>query len=330
MTSPPDPPAPIPVWTLVIHGGAGLDNPASYPPDLVARWQAALETALVAGEDVLARGGSAMDAVEASVRVLEDDPDFNAGRGAVLTSAGVAEHDAAIMDGETRRAGAVTGLTSTRHPISAARAVMERTRHVLLQGDGANAFAREAGLEQVDPAWFVTDRRRRQLERALAEPTTMDTHAEFRMGTVGAVARDAQGRLAAATSTGGLTAKLPGRVGDTPIIGAGTYADSRTCAVSGTGQGEAFIRSTAAVQLCQRVAFGGETLIGALNATLGDISNLGGDGGMIVTGPRGEVIWGFNTSGMLRAASEGGERRRVALWADEVMLPSRSAATSAS
>jgi L-asparaginase / beta-aspartyl-peptidase len=311
------PQAPAPEWTLVIHGGAGLDDPASYPEELKVAWANGLDAALKAGEAVLASGGSAVDAVEASVKVLEDDPNFNAGRGAVLTRAGIAELDAAIMDGETRKAGAVTGLTTTRHPISAARAVMTQTRHVLLAGDGANAFAASTGLEQVDPSFFITERRRRQLERAMSEPTAMDTHAEFRMGTVGAVARDRQGRLAAATSTGGLTAKMPGRVGDTPIVGAGTYADSRVCAISGTGQGEAFMRTAAANTICLRASLTGESLLDAMTAVLADIKSLGGDGGLIATGPSGEVAWAWNTPGMLRASSNAAGQRRVGMWDDE-------------
>jgi len=219
-------------WRLVIHGGAGAMRPANGDPDHERSAREGLRAALDAGAAMLERGGTALDAAEASVRLLEDDPCFNAGRGSVLTSEGQVELDAAIMDGSTRRAGAVAGLRTTRAPVSLARRLMEQGPHVFLSGRGADEFAREGGLEQVDNSWFVTAERRRQLDELLAHG---GFDAEVKYGTVGAVALDRSGHVAAATSTGGLTAKRWGRIGDSPLIGSGTYADDRSAAVSATG-----------------------------------------------------------------------------------------------
>jgi len=300
-------------WQLVIHGGAGAMRPKHGDPDHHEKAREGLRAALDAGAAILSGGGSALDAVEASVRALEDDPCFNAGRGSVLTSEGVVELDAAIMDGRDRRAGAVAGLTTTRAPISIARRLMEQGPHVFLSGTGADQFARESGLEQVDNGWFVTAERRRQLDELLAGG---GFDADVKYGTVGAVACDSSGHVAAATSTGGLTAKRWGRIGDSPLIGAGTYADDGSAAVSATGSGEYFIRAVAAHQLADRVRLAGESLQAALDGVLADIRELGGTGGLIAVGPAGEVAGGFTTPAMYRGTANA-ESRKVAIYADE-------------
>jgi len=300
-------------WRLVIHGGAGAMRPKQGDPDHEERARAGLRMALEAGVEILGRGAAALDAVEASVRLLEDDPCFNAGRGSALTDQGSVELDAAIMDGRNRRAGAVAGLQTTRAPVSLARRLMEQGPHVFLTGRGADRFAEDAGLEQVDPAWFVTEERRRQLDELLAGG---GFDAAVKYGTVGAVALDEHGHVAAATSTGGLTAKRWGRIGDSPLIGAGTYADDRSAAVSATGSGEYFIRAVAAHQLAERVRLGGATLQQALDGVLADISELGGTGGLIAVAPTGEAAWGFTTPAMYRGMADAAGRR-VAIYAGE-------------
>lgn len=300
-------------WQLVIHGGAGAMRPKHGDPDHEQRAREGLWAGLDAGAALLIKGGSALDAVEVSVRQLEDHPCFNAGHGSVLTSEGHVELDAAIMDGRTRRAGAVAGLKTTRAPITLARRLMEQGPHVFLSGLGADEFARDAGLEQVENDWFVTKERRRQLNELLAQG---GFDAEVKYGTVGAVAVDQHGHVAAATSTGGLTAKRWGRIGDSPLIGAGTYADDRSAAVSATGSGEYFIRAVAAHQLAERVRIGGETLQSALNAVLADVGELGGTGGLIAVAPTGEAAWGFTTRAMYRGMADA-TRRAVAIYADE-------------
>jgi beta-aspartyl-peptidase (threonine type) len=300
-------------WRLVIHGGAGSMRPKNGDPDHHEKAREGLGSALEAGAAILVKGGSALDAAEASVRVLEDDPCFNAGRGSVLTSEGVIELDAAIMDGRDRRAGAVAGLRTTRTPISLARRLMEEGPHVFLSGKGADQFARDAGLEQVENDWFVTSERRRQLDELL-ESGGFD--ADVKYGTVGAVAVDTEGHVAAATSTGGLTAKRWGRIGDSPLIGAGTYADDRAAAISATGSGEYFIRAVAAHQLAERVRLGGESLQAALDGVLADIGELGGTGGLIAVAPDGEAAWGFTTPAMYRGIADAASRK-VAIYAEE-------------
>jgi beta-aspartyl-peptidase (threonine type) len=300
-------------WKLVIHGGAGAMRPEHGDPDHEERARQGLRDALDAGASVLGKGGSAIDAVEAAVRVLEDDPCFNAGRGSTLNAQGIVELDAAIMDGANRRAGAVAGVRTTRAPISLARLLMERGPHVLLSYEGADRMAREAGLEQVDNSWFITGERMRQLEELLAKG---GFDAEVKYGTVGAVAVDTSGHVAAATSTGGLTAKQWGRIGDSPLIGAGTYADDRACAVSATGSGEYFIRAVAAHQLAERIRLANESLQSALDAVLQDINELGGTGGLIAVAPTGECARGFTTRAMYRGVADAGARR-VAIYADE-------------
>jgi beta-aspartyl-peptidase (threonine type) len=301
------------LWKLVIHGGAGAMRPVHGDGDHEERARQGLRNALDAGSAVLAEGGSSVDSVEAAVRILEDDPCFNAGRGSTLNAEGVVELDAAIMDGSSRRAGAVAGVRTTRAPIGLARLLMERGPHVFLSYEGADRLAREAGLEQVDNGWFVTDERRRQLDELLAKG---GFDAEVKYGTVGAVAVDSSGHVAAATSTGGLTAKQWGRIGDSPLIGAGTYADDRACAVSATGSGEYFIRAVAAHQLAERIRLASDGLQAALDGVLEDIRVLGGTGGLIAVAPTGECAWGFTTRAMYRGVVDAGTRK-VAIYADE-------------
>ena len=308
--------APRDCWTLVIHGGAGVIERARMTPDKEAAARAALNRALDAGSAVLERGGSAVDAVQAAVEVLEDDPNFNAGRGAVFTYDGKNELDAAIMDGRDRSAGAVAGVTRTRHPVALARRVKEASPHVFLIGEGADTFSREQELEQADPSWFATDERRRQLDELKARKTSW-FDVDMKYGTVGAVALDRAGHVAAATSTGGITGKRWGRVGDAPLIGAGTYADDRACAVSATGSGEFFIREGVAHEICARVRFAGDPLKKAADVVMAEVKALGGSGGVIVTGPKGEVAWSYNTPGMYRGTATSAGRHEVGIYGDE-------------
>jgi len=290
-------------WQLVVHGGCGELRLSA---EEEAAGRAGIAAALAAGEAILSGGGPALDAVEAAARVLEDDPAFNAGRGAVLAHDGHIELDAAIMDGRTRAAGAVAGLTTIRCPIGAARAVLEHSDHVLLSFGGAEEFAREHGLETVDPSWFEIPERRAQLERVLASGGGFD--ADVKYGTIGAVAVDRDGHVAAATSTGGLTAKRYGRIGDSPLIGAGTYADDRSAAISATGSGEFFIRAAAAHEVGARMRMLGETLSQAIDAVLADVRGLGGTGGLIGVSPDGQAAWGFTTRGMYRGKASAAGR----------------------
>ncbi|MEP3072055.1 isoaspartyl peptidase/L-asparaginase [Maricaulis sp.] len=325
-------------WALVVHGGAGVIERESMTPETDAAYRAAMHAALERGEAVLSQGGSALDAIEAVIHGLEDDPMFNAGRGAVFTAAGRNELDASIMDGATLQAGAVAGVTQVRHPITLARTVMQHSRHVMLQSEGAETFAREQGLEMVEPAWFFTERRWAALERSLGrdgleipprpdgapdpEPVQeglLERDAlEHRFGTVGVVALDEAGNIAAGTSTGGTTAKRWGRVGDSPIIGAGTYANNDSCGVSATGTGEYFIRLTVASRICALVEMQGLTLQAASDQVIQtELTDLGGDGGIIALTAEGDIAWSFNTPGMYRARlTEGGEPV-VAIYGDE-------------
>lgn len=311
----------MPRWSLAIHGGAGVIERGTLTPAKEAAYRAGLAEALRAGGAVLDRGGRALDAVAAAVRILEDNPLFNAGRGAVFTAEGRNELDAAIMDGATQKAGAVAGVTRTRHPIDLARAVMDKTRHVMLARDGADRFSVEQGLEQVAPEWFRTEERWQQLQawRNKQAGAIDRTHL---FGTVGAVALDADGNLAAATSTGGMTGKRWGRVGDSPIIGAGTYAKNGQCAVSATGSGEYFIRESAARQVCDRIAWNGETLASAAQATIMAVGSIGGDGGLIAMGSNGRPAFAINDLGMYRGRIGPGSEPQTAIFADE-RLPER-------
>jgi beta-aspartyl-peptidase (threonine type) len=298
-------------WQLLIHGGAGSMQPGRLDPDAERQSRAGLGAALDAGSAILVDGGKAVDAVEAAARALEEDSCFNAGRGSVLAADGHIELDAAIMDGATRRAGAVAGLRTTRAPITLARHLMEEGPHVFLSGPGADDYARSLGLEQVDNHWFATSERRRQLDELLASGGFDD---EVKYGTIGAVAVDSHGHVAAATSTGGLTAKQWGRIGDSPLIGAGTYADD-AAAVSATGSGEYFMRAVAAHAVAARVRLAGETLQRAVDGVLADIAALGGKGGLIAVSPAGEAAFGFTTPAMYRGIA-GPDGRRVAVYAD--------------
>jgi beta-aspartyl-peptidase (threonine type) len=302
-------------WKLVVHGGSGIIERDRMTPDQDLQARSALDRALAAGGEILAAGGSALDAVERAACVLEDDPHFNAGRGAVFTYQGTNELDAAVMDGRGRDAGAVTGVTATRNPVSLARAVMEHSPHVFLSREGADQFSREQGLDQVGPEWFATEERRRQLDMMLSDESHYFDE-ELKYGTIGAVAVDVHGHVAAATSTGGLTGKRWGRIGDTPLIGAGTYADDRAGAVSATGAGEYFIRAAVAHEICARMRMLGESAAVAADKVIADVGSLGGSGGVILVTPHGDAAWAFNTPGMYRGLASA-EGRRVAIYADE-------------
>ncbi|RJE79674.1 isoaspartyl peptidase/L-asparaginase family protein [Paracoccus sp. JM45] len=290
-------------FSLAVHGGAGTIRRANLTPQAEAAYHNGLKRALQAGHAVLADHGSAMDAVTAAVCVLEDEPLFNAGRGAVFTSDGVQEMDAAVMDGATRMAGAVAGILGPRNPVMAARAVMEHTDHVMLIGPNALKVARDAGVPFEDAGYFFTQARWDALQSTLKmrRDGIEDSDPARRHGTVGAVACDMQGNLAAATSTGGMTAKAPGRVGDTPVIGAGTYADNATCAVSGTGHGEVFIRFTAAAEIAARMRHGGQSLDqAAKHVVMQDLAQNDGSGGLIAVDAQGNLSRPFNSEGMYR------------------------------
>lgn len=302
-----------PQWSLAIHGGAGSMKPGRFTAEEDAAFLAGLDAALEAGTAVLAAGGSAMDAVEAAVTVLEDDPQFNAGRGSVFAFEGHNEMDAAVMNGADRTAGAVTGTRITRNPVRAARAVMEKTPHVILSGEGADRFAAESGLAEAGPDWFATPHRRAQWEE-FREKDSGWFDTDLKYGTVGAVARDSAGHLAAATSTGGLTGKRWGRIGDSPVIGAGTFADDRGCAISATGTGEVFIRAGAAHEINARMRLCGETAQQAMDEVMADIGELGGEGGMIYASCDGSVGFAFNTSGMFRGRADSEGLRETAIY----------------
>jgi L-asparaginase / beta-aspartyl-peptidase len=323
-----------PGWSLVVHGGSGVIDRADLKPEQDRAYRAVLAQATEAGAAVLRQGRAALDAVEAAIHVLEDDPLFNAGRGAVFTADGRVELDAAIMDGATLAAGAVAGVTRVRNPISAARAVMERSPHVLMAGSGADAFAASEGLAVVDPGYFFVERRWRALERQLTRDNlpvpsrphdasddlahAALAHDEGKRGTVGVVARDTRGHVAAGTSTGGTTGKRWGRVGDSPLIGAGTYASDRSAAVSGTGEGEYFIRLSVARQICALVELKGLRLQAAIDEVIDkELTGLGGQGGVIAVAPDGQMAWGFNTSGMYRARIADDHPLEVAIYKDE-------------
>lgn len=326
-------------WAIVVHGGAGDIERANLGTEGDANYRAALAKVVKAGATVLDRGGSSLDAVEAAIRMLEDDPLFNSARGAVFTAAGKTELDAAIMDGATQRAGAVADVTHTRYPITLARAVMEKSPYVLLVGPGADAYSIQAGMEQVPASYFFTESRWQSLVKQLekegkpvpprpegapppgpASPTAQfqeaaDTH---RYGTVGVVALDRQGNIAAGTSTGGLQGKMSGRVGDSPIIGAGTYASNQSCAVSGTGVGEFFIRYTVAREICALVQYKGLALQQAADQVIHQqLAPIHGDGGVIALTPDGQLAWSFNTPGMFRARQAEGGKIEVHLYSDE-------------
>jgi L-asparaginase / beta-aspartyl-peptidase len=305
-----------PMISIAIHGGAGVISRASMTEEAERAYRADLGRALDAGYAVLESGGSSLDATIAAVRILEDSPYFNAGHGSVFSHAGINELDAAIMDGATQKAGAVAGVRHVRNPIELARMVMDRTAHVLLTGEGAEEFALEQGVALVPGSYFHTERRWKQLEEAQRSDRVASTEEDIGyFGTVGAVARDRQGNLAAATSTGGMTNKRWGRIGDSPIIGAGTYADNATCAVSATGSGEFFIRAVVAHEICARVRLSGVTAAAAARDVVhGRLKDIGGDGGVIVVDSHGELSLEFNTEGMFRAARDSRGRREISIY----------------
>jgi L-asparaginase / beta-aspartyl-peptidase len=327
-----------PKWAIAVHGGAGVISRDDMSKEQEKAYREGLEEAIEAGGRVLRRGGSSLDAVEAAVKVLEDNPLFNAGRGAVFTAEGRNELDASIMDGRNMKAGAVAGVTRTRNPIVLAREVMENSPHVMLAGDGADEFSRRRGLEQVDPSYFYTETRWRALVRELEEDKLPipdrprgvrqsqrgDPRADLaidegkKFGTVGAVAVDIRGDVAAATSTGGTTAKRWGRVGDSPIIGAGTYASNDSCAVSATGAGEYFIRLSVARTICALVEMKDMKLQKAADDVIEKrLEKLGGDGGVIAVTPDRDIAWSFNTRGMYRAKLVDGEELVVGIYKDD-------------
>jgi beta-aspartyl-peptidase (threonine type) len=315
-------------WAIAIHGGAGESEWEHMDTATAAAYHDSLNRALAAGSAVLKRNGKALDAVEAAVEVLEDDPLFNAGRGAAFAADGTNEMDAALMDGATLAAGSVAAVHSTRHPIALARAVMERTPYVMMVGAGADAFARDQGIEQKPPSYFFTEMRWQEFTSIMRasgravppRPSNVPPESKpigasataphifaHRFGTVGAVARDSEGHLAAATSTGGMQGKLPGRVGDSPLIGAGTYASDHSCAVSGTGVGEYFIRLTLAREVCTLVQEGLTPQQAADRMIHSELPALkGGEGGVIVLAPTGHTVWSSNTLGMFRAREAAG------------------------
>lgn len=314
--------------TLVIHGGAGTITRDNMTPEKEKAYKEKLNEALKTGYAILEKGGSSLDAVEATVRVMEDSPLFNAGKGAVFTNEGKNELDAAIMDGKTLKAGAIASVTTIRNPISAARAVMEQSEHVMMIGAGAEKFAKEKGLEIVDPSYFHTETRFQQLQKIRdKEKTELDHNGGSgsnenifiegnKFGTVGAVALDAYGNVAAATSTGGMTNKRYGRVGDVPIIGAGTYADNNTCAVSATGHGEYFIRSVVAHDIASLMDYKKMTLKNAADeVVMKKLVERGGEGGVIAVDRNGNFAMPFNSAGMYRGYMKKG-KSEVAIYKD--------------
>lgn len=313
---------------LVIHGGAGTITRSKLKPELEQAYTQVLAQSLIAGHAVLAAGGNSIDAVIAAIVVMEDSPLFNAGKGAVFNNAGRIELDASIMDGSTLMAGSVAAVTTIRNPIRAAHAVMMQSAHVMLMGQGADTFAAEKGLEIVDPSYFYTQFRWNQLQKAIAQERLLQDHdaipdtpqldanekTDEKRGTVGAVALDRQGNLAAGTSTGGITNKRFGRVGDSPIIGAGTYADNRSVAVSATGTGEMFIRTAAAFNTAVQVRLLHTPITEAANNTLAEVAALGGDGGLIVLDAKGNYAMRFNAPGMFRGTIGGDGIAQVSIF----------------
>lgn len=306
---------------LIIHGGAGAGSRATISAELEADMRQAMSAALAAGYRVLDEGGTSLDAVTAAILILEDAEAFNAGKGSVFNAVGSHELDASIMDGATLNAGAVAGVSRVRNPILLARAVMEHSPHVMLSGAGAEEFARERNLTLVSPRYFDTERRRRQLEERLRRDrqTTHNTRppADY-FGTVGVVALDRDGNLAAGTSTGGMTAKRYGRIGDSPVIGAGTYASNASCGVSSTGHGEYFIRHVVAYSICARVAHGGLSLQQAADeVVMNELVEAGASGGVVAMDASGNIAWPFNSSSMVRAHQSRDQAPRVLIFRTE-------------
>jgi beta-aspartyl-peptidase (threonine type) len=303
------------MFGLAIHGGAGTLPRAEMSEERELKYRAGLAAALDAGHAVLQARGTSLDAVTRAVMSLEDNPLFNAGVGSVFTLDGRNELDASIMDGRTLKAGAVCGVTHIRNPIELARTVMEHSEYVMLSGEGAEEFALSRGLALVPRSYFYTPERWRQLERIRGGDSDLSALTISHVGTVGAVALDVDGRLAAATSTGGMTGKRYSRIGDSPIIGAGTYADDRSCAVSATGHGEIFIRAAVAHDICARMRFGGRTLSAAVReVVLGELTRLQGEGGVVAIDRNGEISMEFNSEGMFRACRRSGEEAQISIY----------------
>ena len=303
------------MFGLAIHGGAGTLPRAEMSGEAEQKYRAGLQEAIDGGFAVLQAGGTSLDAVTQAVVRLEDNPLFNAGRGAVFTADGRNELDAAIMDGSNLQAGAVCGVTRIRNPILLARSIMEQSDNVMLAGAGAEEFAFSRGFSFVPQSYFYTPERWKQLERIRSGDTGLSALTISHVGTVGAVALDSHGRLAAATSTGGMTGKRYQRVGDSPIIGAGTYADDRSCAVSATGHGEIFIRAAVAHDICSRMRFGGRSLAEAVReVVLDELPALHGEGGVVAIDARGEIAMEFNSEGMFRASKKPGEETQIAIY----------------
>jgi beta-aspartyl-peptidase (threonine type) len=302
-----------PKYVLVIHGGAGTILKENLTPEKEQQYLAKLEEALLIGAEVLKSGGTSLDAITEAIIVMEDSPLFNAGKGAVFTEEGVNEMDASIMNGSTGGAGAVTGIHNTKNPILAARAVMEETNHVLLTSNGADEFAVNIGLEIVDSSYFFTSNRWKSYEKVKAKQKIENE----KHGTVGAVALDTYGNLAAGTSTGGMTYKMKGRVGDSPIIGAGTYADNNTCAVSATGHGEYFIRNVVAYDISALMKYTNVSLKEAANyVVLGKLKKIGGDGGIIAVDSSGNFVMTFNTAGMYRGVITSDGLKKIMIYSN--------------
>ncbi|OIQ29275.1 MAG: beta-aspartyl-peptidase [Bacteroidetes bacterium MedPE-SWsnd-G2] len=302
---------PKPEFSIVIHGGAGPIKKGNIPPEIEAKIEAKLEEAIKKGYDILKNGGTSLDAVQQTIMVLEDSPLFNAGKGAVFTNEETNEHDTSIMDGKTLNAGASSGTTIVKNPINLARAVMDNSPHVMLSGKGAETFAKEQGLQIVEPSYFYTERNFKELiwvkenENKNASKKTAYHNEKLKgskFGTVGCVALDKDGNLAAGTSTGGMTNKRWGRIGDSPIIGSGTYANNNTCAISSTGWGEYFIRAQVAHDISALMDYKGLSLKQASKEVLAKVKTLGGDGGVIAIDKNGNMVFEFNTEGMFRAS----------------------------
>lgn len=310
-------------FCLVIHGGAGTILKENMTDSLEAAYQKVLNEALEAGYEVLKSGGNSLDAVTAAIVIMEDSPLFNAGKGAVFTNEGKNELDASIMDGKSKAAGAVAGVTRVKNPISLARGIMELSEHVMMNGAGAEKFAVEIGVELVEPSYFYTDSRWRGLQKALErEKVEMDhtvmaplSYKDEKFGTVGCVALDKKGNIAAGTSTGGMTNKHFGRIGDAPIIGAGTYADNLVCGVSATGWGEFFIRNVVAYDIAAQMQYKGSSLAEAARETIHKkVAEMGGDGGIIAIDSQGNIVMEFNTEGMYRASIDIYGKKTIAIY----------------
>ncbi len=308
-------------YAIAIHGGAGTILRSTMTPELQAQYEGGLKAALEAGSSILESGGSSLDAVEAAVKSMEDCPLFNAGKGAVFNHEGTHEMDSAIMEGKELRAGAVAGIADVKNPVSLARLIMEQSGHVMLTGSGARKFAEQQGMTFEPDDYFFTQQRYDQWQEALKEDRVQLDHSDKKFGTVGAVALDAQGNLAAATSTGGMTNKKWGRVGDSPVIGAGTYANNATCAISCTGHGELFMRAVVAHDISCLMEYKGLGLQEACDVLVHDkLIKIGGEGGLIAIDPKGNIAMPFNSEGMYRASKSNGGEMEMRIYKEEDLV----------